>query len=67
MTFKCKPAGHPRARLPPHLVPKTPPFLLFNYLLLFFRDMFQARNHEFRGQGTESEPRTPGLQGGDDL
>lgn len=37
------------------------------YLLLFFCDMFQAGNHEFRGQGTESEPCTPGLQGGDDL
>lgn len=36
-------------------------------LLFFFHNMFQAGNHEFRRQGTESEPCTPGLQGGDDL
>lgn len=37
------------------------------YLLFFFDNMFQAGNHEFRSQGTESEPCAPGLQGGDDL
>lgn len=66
-TCKCQPASHPRTR-PTLLSPQGPHIPCFPmYLLLYIYNMFQAGNHEFRSQRTESEPRTAGLQGGDDL
>lgn len=65
ITFQCKPASHPRTTT---LSPQDPHLSCFStYLLLFSYDMFQAGNHEFRSQGTESEPCTTGLQSRDDL
>ena len=54
--------------LPNTQSPKAHPLPCFStYLLLFFYDVFQAGNHEFGSQWSESESCTPGLQGGDDL
>lgn len=65
ITFQCKPASHPRTTA---LRPQDPHLSCFStYLLLFSYDMLQSGNHEFRSQGTESEPCTTGLQGRDDL
>lgn len=66
-SFTTSPASEPR--VPPllHSIPRPRLSCFTVYLLLFFYDMFQAGNHEFRCQGTKPEPRTPRLQGRDDL
>lgn len=50
------------------LNPRDTPLSCFSiYLLLFFYNMLKAGDHEFRSEGTKSEPCTSGLQGWDDL